>query len=331
MEIETIPTVIKKKRGRKPKNTLEENIVFEKKKRGRKKKYEIENFDKIVNRNDLNNFNHDIVYSSDEEIPVQNEQEDTKKISFGNLNITVSKKQTSETNENTFKGLLKETIPLTCAQTIDEDEFDSDEEKELPIENIISNNEERVYKENKKYVTDFTESIKEQSVKRLRVVTCCKDIVNDNEWPKSTDSHCWWCCHRFECTPCTLPTRYDQLRKRFTFMGIFCSWNCSKSYNFNTSDHRKYERSSLISFLVQQLYGIEHAINIKPAPPRETLKMFGGYLDISDFRSRYQLIDSYHINLQKHNFIFPEISEVTNVKIKQSNNVNKKNLRLQRV
>ena len=34
-------TVIKKKRGRKPKNTLEENIVVEKKKRGRKKKYEI--------------------------------------------------------------------------------------------------------------------------------------------------------------------------------------------------------------------------------------------------------------------------------------------------
>ena len=62
------PETIKKKRGRKPKNTLEEQTIVEKKKRGRKKKYEIENFDKIINRDQLNNFNHNVVYSSDEEM-----------------------------------------------------------------------------------------------------------------------------------------------------------------------------------------------------------------------------------------------------------------------
>jgi hypothetical protein len=50
---------IKKKRGRKPKNFQqnEKETVVEKKKRGRKKKYEIENFEKILNRNEENNFN----------------------------------------------------------------------------------------------------------------------------------------------------------------------------------------------------------------------------------------------------------------------------------
>ena len=77
---------------------------------------------------------------------------------------------------------------------------------------------------------------------------------------------------------------------------------------------------------MQQLYGIEIAIKIKPAPPRETLNIFGGYLTINEFRNRYSVIETYHLNLTKNNFIYPEISEVTNTKVKSE----KKNLRLQR-
>jgi len=160
----------------------------------------------------------------------------------------------------------------------------------------------------------------------MRVVTCLNNIITDNEWPIDCNICCWWCCHKFENIPCTLPTKYDPLRKRFTFTGMFCSWNCSKAYNLNMSDYKKIERNGLITFLLQQLYGIDTAIRIKPAPPRETLKMFGGYLDIFEFRNRYTIVDCYHLNLDKHNFIYPEISEVTNIKVKSE----KKNLRLQR-
>jgi hypothetical protein len=323
-------SIIKKKRGRKPKNnSIEENIVIEKKKRGRKKKYEIENSDKIINREHINNFNHNIVYSDDEE--TQETDKNVKKISFGNLNITVSKKNEIESTENTFKGLLIN--PKYTQQLINEDELESDEEKEIPIENILSLNQEnfeKYYKETKKYVTDFTEKIKEHTVKRMRVVTCLKNVVTDNEWPTQCDICCWWCCNTFETMPCTLPTKYDPLRKRFTFMGIFCSWNCSKAYNLNMTDYKKYERNEYITQLIQGLYGIETAIRIKPAPPRESLKMFGGYLDIYDFRNKYDVVDSYHINLYQHNFIFPEVSEVTNIKITSKNGIEKKNLRLQR-
>ncbi len=315
---------IKKKRGRKPKNSsIEENIeIIEKKKRGRKKKYELENFDKISNRNEMNNFNHNIVYSDNE---VEEETDNTKQISFGNLNITVSKKTFEETNENCFKGLLK-----NSSQLINEDEMESDEEQESSFLNSTPTDFEKIYKENKKYVTDFTENIKEQSIKRMRVVTCLKNVVKDNEWPDQTDICCWWCCHRFDNTPCTLPTRYDALRKRFTFTGIFCSWNCSKSYNNNMSDHKRFERTTFINLLVQQLYNIETSLRIKPAPPRECLKMFGGYLDIHEFRNKYHTVDCYHLNLIRHNFVFPEVSEVTNIKVNSKINQDKQNLRLQR-
>ena len=41
-----------------------------------------------------------------------------------------------------------------------------------------------------------------------------------NTWPDSTNTHCWWCCHKFDGCPCTLPTKYDPLRKRFNFSRI---------------------------------------------------------------------------------------------------------------
>jgi hypothetical protein len=77
--------------------------------------------------------------------------------------------------------------------------------------------------------------------------------------------------------------------------------------------------------LVQQIYGIRQAIGIKPAPPRQTLKMFGGYLEIDEFRAPSD-IDGYQINLVKFNYIHPEITEIRNVKSKPE----KKTLRLSR-
>ena len=90
-----VNNIVKKKRGRKPKNhhlnlVLPESVPLlnnEKKKRGRKKKYEIENFEKILNRNLINNFNHNIVYSDNE---TEEEDSNTKNILFGNLNIHVN-------------------------------------------------------------------------------------------------------------------------------------------------------------------------------------------------------------------------------------------------
>jgi hypothetical protein len=307
---------IKKKRGRKPKNYIsDENVVqTEKKKRGRKKKYEIENFEKILNRNEENNFNHHVIYSDDDEIVPDDNC--VKKIAFGNLDITVSKKvETQTVEEFKFK---------TRNHLINKDEYSSDEEKEVPVESFIH---EKMYSENKKYVPKICSECKApESIKKLRVITTTKDqIKKSTEWPEKCDVCCWWCCHTFENSPCTLPVKYDSARKRFTFVGLFCSWNCVKSYNYEKNDHLKYERAGLITLLIQQMYGINKAINIKAAPPRQTLKMFGGYLDIDTFRDPTN-VDGYLLNLVKFNYIHPEISEVSNIKVKSE----KKNLRLSR-
>jgi hypothetical protein len=314
---------VKKKRGRKPKNSiLEEHITehVENKKRGRKKKYEIENSERILHRNSEDNFNHHIIYSDDENGCTDDKC--VKKISFGNLDITVSKKIDTE-NINDFK--LK---TRNANITINQDEYSSDEDKEVPVESFMNCNEKN-FQESKRYVPKIVSECSTSTnefLKNIKVITTTKDQIKcSTEWPDSCDICCWWCCHKFGGTPCTLPVKYDSLRKRFTFAGIFCSWGCVKAYNFDRADHKKYECSALITVLIQQLVGLSKAIRIKPAPPRQALKMFGGYLDIDDFRNRDD-VDQYNINLVKFNYIHPEVSEIKNIKSKQE----KSNYRLSR-
>lgn len=312
--------IIKKKRGRKPKNFYThhqetEEVIQEKKKRGRKKKYEIENSERLNNREHINNFDHHVVYSDDEEV---NTELNIKNVSFGSLNITVSKK----VNNTSMDDYRKQIIENSKKTNIEEDEY-SDEDI-LIVENKNLHFEKH-YSEPEKYIPEPNTN-KEQSLKKLRVVTTLKNVIKEEEWPSETDVCCWWCCHQFEGPPCTLPTKYDPLRKRFTFNGIFCSWNCTKAYNFQRNDHKQFERSSLISLLVRELYSMEEAISIKQAPSRQCLKMFGGYMTIEEFRNTFSNAGSYQINLVKNNFIYPEVTEITNVKSK----LEKKNLRLSR-
>ena len=336
-----------KKRGRKPKNQFipppppnseipQQPQFVEKKKRGRKKKYEIENFNKIVNRDLINNFNHNIAYSDDEETATQvlTESENgngniiekqVKKVSFGNLDITVSK--TIKEDPNYRNNLINEVNK--SKSLIDENEY-SDEESEIPVESIMDLNQEnfeKYYKDNKKYITNNSELInKDKSVKRLRVITTLKNVIKDSTFPTKTNVCCWWCCHKFDTTPCTLPIKYDSYTKKYTVTGLFCSWNCTKSYNIHKNDHKVFERAQLITLIVKHMYGICNAVNIKSAPYRECLKMFGGYLTIDEFRDDFSVVDSYHLNLVKFNYVYPEITEITNLNVKN----NKKNLRLSR-
>tara|TARA_Y100000385_G_scaffold49650_1_gene46352 strand:+ start:439 stop:1884 length:1446 start_codon:yes stop_codon:yes gene_type:complete len=104
-----------------------------------------------------------------------------------------------------------------------------------------------------------------------------------NKWPSSTSIHCWWCCHPFSGPPCALPCDYKN--DTFKVFGIFCSPECAASYNFDDvqSGCDIWERYSLLNFLYRKIYN-DNNIKIKLAPPKQTLKIFGGHLSIKEFR-----------------------------------------------
>lgn len=111
-----------------------------------------------------------------------------------------------------------------------------------------------------------------------------------------TKTCCWHCCHSFKSMPCGIPINYE--KNLFYVKGIFCSFNCALTYNNNSKENENIiqERESLIYLLYKKINNVKN-IDLKYAPEKEVLEMFGGKLTIEEFRE----------NNSTYNIIFPPI------------------------
>jgi hypothetical protein len=95
---------------------------------------------------------------------------------------------------------------------------------------------------------------------------------------------CFWCCHGFSWAPFLIPTHYDFYSNMYTAEGNFCSPECALSFVYkesNLTDAQKWSRHSLIRSMYHVLYA---NTDIQPAPDKRCLRMFGGNLDIQQYR-----------------------------------------------
>lgn len=107
-------------------------------------------------------------------------------------------------------------------------------------------------------------------------------------WPSQTDIHCWNCCHPFTSVPISIP-RSTQIINTKTYhevYGVFCSLNCAKKFLLEKDTHDKQQLLMQLNDLCVEVYGMapQDVFNAKEAPPRIFLKMFGGHLDIDEYR-----------------------------------------------
>ncbi len=151
---------------------------------------------------------------------------------------------------------------------------------------------------------------------RLRVVDLLKDFEEknkNNEWPSNTSIACYWCCHRFNTPPIGIPVEYCKDVKGksefFRVYGCFCSLECAAAYNFNGHKNHDeiWERYNLINLLARRI-GYRHLI--KPAPDKMALKMFGGFMDIEQFRNYCNSAKMIHINFPPMTSITQQIEEI---------------------
>jgi hypothetical protein len=164
-----------------------------------------------------------------------------------------------------------------------------------------------------------------------------KENNKSDIWPNSTSIYCWWCCHPFNNSPCSLPHDYND--GKFYVYGIFCSPECAASYNFDTKSNKIWERYSLLNLLYRKIYNDKN-IKIKLAPPREVLKIFGGSLKINNFRlnntnynKTYNIITPPMISIiPQQEFSFSDVGYTSNIN-KNKINLDKNNeeYRLKRV
>lgn len=133
-----------------------------------------------------------------------------------------------------------------------------------------------------------------------------------NTWPPISNIMCWHCCHPFNCVPVYYPLKLDIKSNTFYFIGNFCSWNCVKAYGVRMNGHRRPEGASWISLLAfltvhRPMYCsqsilerhsfdcpcIDKFYGIPVAPPKETLKIFGGDVSIDDYRKDFLQVKKY--------------------------------------
>lgn len=120
---------------------------------------------------------------------------------------------------------------------------------------------------------------------------------------------CFWCCHGFSWIRCVLPRTYDTYKNIYVAEGNFCSPECALAYSYadaRSSDATKWTQHSLLANLYSDLYKDRL---LSPAPPRSILRMFGGPLDIAQFRE-YTSGDNYIVQseLPPIRLVFPSMN-----------------------
>ena len=123
--------------------------------------------------------------------------------------------------------------------------------------------------------------VEEKQIKAFRTIDIMIDYRVANETmsvPESTTTACYWCCGQFDGRPVVLPT--EEETGIYTVYGNFCTLPCGLSYLLqeHIDPQVRWERQALYHRMYKQF------MNIQPAPPRESLIMFGGALSHEQYR-----------------------------------------------
>lgn len=170
-----------------------------------------------------------------------------------------------------------ETLILHIPLNIKKYEETVKENNPVPYDQFTSN---YCYLADENNIKSMTDKYTNNSVEYL--LQQFKDAKKKDEYPIQTNYYCWWCCHPFKTVPIGIPIKYNT-NKKFDTHGCFCSFNCASAYNIQHSGALVSERNSLLHMMCRQLCDLPYC-EIKNAPPKEYLHMFGGFMSIDEYR-----------------------------------------------
>jgi len=288
----------KKTRGRKKKVQPEiednSNIDIEqlqieqvKKKRGRKKKWEVETTTKLIENGPIS-FSEN---SYKEEIKEIDDNYEAQNILFGNLNIKVhSNKETVQVDD--IKESLKKKNNSTCKINLTNSDYEDSDDDEICDDcdnNMITDSSKIINTKTK--IAKLQSSSKKIVEKNMKVMKYFTNEFDSGNEILISPYRCYHCHHNFNNKPFFLPIDYNCELNRFKVTGNFCSPNCVKTYALNSKIYQN--RIYLIGHMYRKLFGPNYTI--KPAPPIQTLKEYGGKLSIEEFRANFDNSKQYSV------------------------------------
>lgn len=120
-----------------------------------------------------------------------------------------------------------------------------------------------------------------------RLMVQFQDSNRVQKLPERTDVYCFWCCHPFDSVPCVIPS--DIKEGIWYVYGNFCSPECAVAHLFHErlDSNIQWERYAMLNSMyskdTEMVAG--SCTGIRSAPKREVLRIFGGSMDIREFRA----------------------------------------------
>jgi hypothetical protein len=154
-------------------------------------------------------------------------------------------------------------------------EVNQDLGKPVPISDPLGNPQHAVAQVN----DDDKKAL--QPFYRCNLMVSYRETSETKHLPESVDIACFWCTETFLNQPAVIPEREE--KSVYRVYGNFCCPECALSYLLteNIDPHVRWERMSLL----HRLYAEWYPTRIFPAPQRQSLRKFGGPMNIEQFRA----------------------------------------------
>lgn len=125
----------------------------------------------------------------------------------------------------------------------------------------------------------------EKPNKTTSITQVLSTFTSQDSWPRETNVFCWYDCHPFSTPPIPLPISYNKKDNSFRVYGVFCSFECALAYKLTDQYCRNVDDSFIYYFFNKITPNALVVKNLKKAPPRQSLRIFGGDKNIDDFRN----------------------------------------------
>ena len=134
----------------------------------------------------------------------------------------------------------------------------------------------------KEVVQETKASVGLEAFTKYDLMVQYKELKHAMKIPDTTQIACFWCAHNFSWQPAIIPEREE--KGVYRVYGNFCSPSCCMAYLLQESldTHVKWERIALLHRMYSKQYS---SGRIFPSPARESLKLFGGPMDIDQYRA----------------------------------------------
>jgi hypothetical protein len=177
-----------------------------------------------------------------------------------------------EQGDNVFSNFIR--APFETEGQAASQEAQDDLGKLVPIVNPLGNPQT-----NKTSSTEESKSL--QPFYRCNLMVMFKESQEQRKLPDQVDIACFWCTECFTNQPFVIPEREE--KGFYKVYGNFCCTECALSFLLQQSidPHVRWERMALLHRMYADLY----PDRIFPAPPRDTLKKFGGPMSIEQYRN----------------------------------------------